>query len=62
MSRFQLTWAILMFIGHPRLDVDHRARGTEAVRWREHAHFPAASALWLYLVFLLMYLSPKLAG
>jgi membrane glycosyltransferase len=61
MSRFQLLWAISMFIGAPAwtaiLLFAALLPATENV-----ADFPAASAKALYLLFLVFYLTPKLAG
>ena len=65
-SRFQLLWAILMFAGIPAWTLMIAALPFAA---HDVAHnsslgviFPEASAKFLYLVFLLMYLSPKIAG
>ena len=61
-SRFQLVWAILMFVGIPAWTVMIAllpVMASEAVRV---ADFPAQSAKGLYLTFLAMYLSPKIAG
>ena len=63
MSRFQLVWAILMFVGIPALDPDDRAaagrrlagdgrRRLSGERWRSG----------LYVTFFTMYLMPKIAG
>jgi membrane glycosyltransferase len=61
MSRFQLTWAILMFLGTPAWTV---FIGLAALKpfMADASAFPAASAIGLYLTFLMMYLSPKIAG
>jgi membrane glycosyltransferase len=61
MSRFQLAWAILMFLGTPAWTVFIALAALNA-HLTDHALFPTASAVSLYLVFLLMYLSPKIAG
>ncbi|WP_294537526.1 glucans biosynthesis glucosyltransferase MdoH [uncultured Rhodoblastus sp.] len=61
MSRFQLIWAISMFIGAPAwtaiLFLAALLPATENV-----AKIPAGSAKALYLLFLAFYLTPKLAG
>jgi membrane glycosyltransferase len=59
MSRFQLAWAILMFIGVPAMTGMIALAPLKAL---EADAFPAGAALALYLTFLAMYLSPKLAG
>jgi membrane glycosyltransferase len=60
-SRFQLVWAISMFIGAPAwtaiLLFAALLPATENL-----AGFPAGSAKALYLLFLAFYLTPKLAG
>ena len=62
MSRFQLIWAIMMFIGIPAWTLIIALIALKPLDGEDYAHFPAASALGLYMVFMLMYLSPKLAG
>jgi membrane glycosyltransferase len=61
MSRFQLAWAILMFLGTPAWTLFIALAAVNA-HLTDHASFPTGSAITLYLVFLLMYLSPKIAG
>ena len=61
MSRFQLAWAILMFLGTPAWTL-FIALGALKPFMADAAAFPASSAIALYCVFLLMYLSPKIAG
>jgi membrane glycosyltransferase len=61
MSRFQLAWAILMFLGTPAWTV-FIALGAIKPFMADAAGFPAGSAIALYATFLLMYLSPKIAG
>jgi membrane glycosyltransferase len=61
MSRFQLAWAILMFLGTPAWTL-FIALGAIKPFMADAAGFPAASAIALYVTFLLMYLSPKIAG
>jgi membrane glycosyltransferase len=60
MSRFQLAWAILMFVGVPAMTLMIALLPVKV--WQAEPGFPAASAAALYLTFLLMYLAPKLAG
>jgi membrane glycosyltransferase len=60
MSRFQLAWAILMFIGVPAMTLMIALTPLKVME--AEPGFPAAAAIGLYLAFLLMYLSPKLAG
>ncbi len=61
MSRFQLAWAILMFLGTPAWTI-FIALGAVKPFMADAAIFPAMSAIALYVIFLLMYLSPKIAG
>jgi membrane glycosyltransferase len=61
MSRFQLAWAILMFLGTPAWTLFIALAAINA-HLTDQALFPTGSAIALYLVFLLMYLSPKIAG
>ena len=61
MSRFQLAWAILMFLGTPAWTL-FIALAVVKPFMADAAFFPAASAIALYVTFLLMYLSPKIAG
>jgi membrane glycosyltransferase len=60
MSRFQLAWAILMFIGVPAMTGMIALAPLKALDG--DGPFPAGAAIGLYLTFLAMYLSPKLAG
>ncbi len=62
MSRFQLLWAILMFVGLPAWTVMIALLPLMVMEARGQADFPAASAIALYLAFLVMYLMPKIAG
>ena len=62
MSRFQLLWAISMFIGVPAWTAIIFLSAIKPLDGEPTALFPASSALGLYAVFLLMYLAPKLAG
>ncbi|MGL4243240.1 MAG: glucans biosynthesis glucosyltransferase MdoH [Beijerinckiaceae bacterium] len=61
MSRFQLAWAILMFLGTPAWTL-FIALGAIKPFLADAGTFPMASAIALYVTFLLMYLSPKIAG
>jgi membrane glycosyltransferase len=61
-SRFQLLWAILMFIGIPAWTVMIAVLPFAASDALAQPDFPVTSAKLLYLTFLLMYLSPKIAG
>jgi membrane glycosyltransferase len=63
MSRFQLVWAILMFLGIPAWTLIIALlpfAGLEAAGISEP--FPASLAIGLYVTFFTMYLMPKLAG
>ncbi len=62
MSRFQLVWAISMFIGVPAWTAIILLAALKPFDGENPALFPSASAAGLYIIFLLMYLSPKLAG
>jgi membrane glycosyltransferase len=62
MSRFQLAWAILMFVGVPAMTLMIALAPLKFFDGEDPAAFPAEWALALYLTFLLMYLAPKLAG
>ncbi|AWB22257.1 glucans biosynthesis glucosyltransferase MdoH [Methylobacterium currus] len=58
MSRFQLAWAVMMFLNPPALTLV-----LLLLTWRAATHAgPAAGAAELYLVWLLLSLAPKLAG
>jgi membrane glycosyltransferase len=61
MSRFQLAWAILMFLGTPAWTL-FIALGAIKPFMADADTFPMVSAIALYITFLLMYLSPKIAG
>lgn len=62
MSRFQLVWAILMFLGLPAWTLMIALLPLKAFEDRGIADYPVVLAGGLYLLFLAMYLSPKLAG
>jgi membrane glycosyltransferase len=61
MSRFQLAWAILMFLGTPAWTLFIALSAVKPFM-ADASMFPATSAIALYLVYLGMYLSPKIAG
>ena len=61
-SRFQLLWAILMFVGIPAWTIMIALLPVAAVDAQGIADFPVGSAQALYVAFLLMYLAPKIAG
>jgi membrane glycosyltransferase len=62
MSRFQLLWAILMFIGIPAWTLMIGLLPLEAWLKQGVASFPVNGAIALYIVFFAMYLMPKIAG
>jgi membrane glycosyltransferase len=62
MSRFQLLWAIMMFVGIPGWTLLIALAVLKPVDGEDLSHFPKAPAIALYVTFLAMYLAPKLAG
>jgi membrane glycosyltransferase len=62
MSRFQLVWAILMFIGLPAWTLMIALLPLKVIEDRNIINYPSGLAATLYVVFFLMYLSPKIAG
>ena len=62
MSRFQLFWAISMFIGIPAWTAIIALAAVKPLDGEPTALFPAGSAIGLYAAFMFMYLAPKLAG
>ncbi len=62
MSRFQLLWAILMFLGLPAWTLMIALTPLKLIEDSSIADYPAGTAAGLYLLFLILYLSPKLAG
>ena len=62
MSRFQLVWAIAMFAGLPAWTLTIALLPWAAWHFQAVPEFPVGLAKGLYVVFLLMYLSPKIAG
>lgn len=61
-SRFQLLWAILMFIGIPAWTLMIGLLPFATMEALQNAQFPVHSAQALYVAFLFMFLSPKIAG
>lgn len=62
MSRFQLIWAVLMFIGLPAWTFMIAALPLAAWQAQGIANYPTGLAIGLYVAFFAMYLSPKIAG
>jgi len=62
MSRFQLVWAILMFIGIPAWTLMIALLPIAAWEAQSVPDFPTRLASALYVTFFLMYLMPKIAG
>jgi membrane glycosyltransferase len=62
LSRFQLAWATLMFVGVPAMTLMIALSPLKLLDGEDLSRFPAGPAIGLYLTFLGMYLSPKLAG
>jgi membrane glycosyltransferase len=62
MSRFQLVWAVSMFIGVPAWTAIIGLVALMPLAGEDASNFPAVSAGALYLLFLAFYLAPKLAG
>lgn len=62
MSRFQLVWAILMFVGIPAWTLMIALSPIAAYEARAVADFPSGLAIGLYLAYFAMYLAPKIAG
>ena len=62
MSRFQLVWAILMFIGIPAWTLMIALLPVAAWQAQGIADFPVSLAIGLYITFFTMYLMPKIAG
>lgn len=61
-SRFNIAFAIQMFIGVAGLVSFAVFAAIAAVIWPKNVVFPGGSAFALYLTWLLMYFTPKLAG
>ncbi len=62
MSRFQLIWAILMFVGLPAWTLMIALLPLKVIEDRGIAGYPSGLAAFLYIAFFVMYLSPKIAG
>ena len=62
MSRFQLVWAISMFAGLPAWTLMVALTPVVAGQAKSAAAFPTTLAALLYVIYLVMYLSPKIAG
>lgn len=62
MSRFQLVWAILMFLGIPAWTLMIALLPVAAWDAKGISDYPAGLAIFLYVIFFVMYLSPKIAG
>lgn len=62
LSRFQLLWAVLMFLGVPALTLVIALLPLAAIQAKSIPDYPAGLALALYLAFLAMHLTPKIAG
>ncbi|MFO1148973.1 MAG: glucans biosynthesis glucosyltransferase MdoH [Alsobacter sp.] len=63
MSRFQLAWAILMFLGIPAWTLMFALTALKPLEKADlAAGYPAGLAIAVYLAFILMFLAPKLAG
>jgi membrane glycosyltransferase len=61
-SRFQLLWAMLMFVGVPAWTLFAALLPLAILRAQGMPDFPWHTAQTLYVVLLLMHLAPKLAG
>jgi membrane glycosyltransferase len=62
MSRFQLVWAIMMFIGIPAWTLMIALLPLAAWEGQGIADYPVGMAIFLYVLFFTMYLMPKIAG
>lgn len=62
MSRFQLLWAILMFVGLPAWTLMIALLPLKVIEDKGLAFYPSGLAAFLYVLFFFMYLSPKFAG
>ncbi|AMJ63629.1 glucans biosynthesis glucosyltransferase MdoH [Bosea sp. PAMC 26642] len=62
MSRFQLIWAVLMFLGLPAWTLMIALLPVKVIEDAGIAGYPSGLAASLYVLFFAMYLSPKLAG
>ena len=62
MSRFQLVWAVLMFLGIPAWTLMIALSPIVAWKAQSIVNYPSGLAAFLYVLFFVMYLSPKIAG
>ena len=62
MSRFQLIWAVLMFVGLPAWTLMIALLPLAAWQASELTDYPRGLAIFLYVLFFGMYLMPKIAG
>ncbi|MEO8651763.1 MAG: glucans biosynthesis glucosyltransferase MdoH [Hyphomicrobiaceae bacterium] len=62
MSRFQLVWAILMFVGIPAWTLMIGLLPIAAWEGQRIPDYPVGLAIFLYVLFFTMYLMPKIAG
>ncbi len=62
MSRFQLVWAVLMFVGLPAWTLMIALLPLAAWQAQSVQNYPTGLAIFLYLLFFGMYLMPKIAG
>jgi membrane glycosyltransferase len=62
MSRFQLVWAVLMFLGLPAWTFMVATLPLSAWQAQGIADYPTGLAIGLYVAFFAMYLAPKIAG
>jgi membrane glycosyltransferase len=62
MSRFQLIWAILMFVSVPGWTLGIALLPFKLIDGDDLSNFPADLAIAVYFAYFLMYLAPKLAG
>jgi membrane glycosyltransferase len=62
MSRFQLLWAILMFVSVPGWTLLIALLPVKLLEREDLSQFPAGLAVTVYCAYFLMYLAPKLAG
>ena len=62
MSRFQLLWAILMFVGIPAWTLMIALLPVAAWQAQSVPEFPTGAAKALYVTYFIMYLMPKIAG
>ncbi len=61
-SRFQLLWAILMFVGLPAWTLMIALLPFAVIEGNAVPGYPAGTAIAVYLAFMVMYLMPKIAG